>query len=58
MGWCYEMPALYALTFGAMASAVDPTVVESLGANPDLSMNLLGESMLNNAVAKVGGCVG
>ncbi len=59
LGWCYKMPALYALTFGAIVSATDPVAVlavfESLGANPDLYINVFGESVLNDAVALVGG---
>ncbi len=58
LGWCYSMPALYCLTFGAIISATDPVAVlavfESLGANPDPYINVFGESMLNDAVALVG----
>lgn len=49
LGWCYAMPPLYALTFGAIISATDPVAVlavfESLGANPDLYSNVFGEAV-------------
>ncbi|KAG1671988.1 hypothetical protein FOA52_013361 [Chlamydomonas sp. UWO 241] len=57
IGWCYPMPFLFCLTFGAIISATDPVAVlavfQSLGANPDLYINVFGEAVLNDAVAMV-----
>ncbi|KAG2435823.1 hypothetical protein HXX76_007018 [Chlamydomonas incerta] len=56
-GWCYEMTLLENLTFGALISATDPVTVlavfQRLGAQPDLYMNVFGESVLNDAVGLV-----
>lgn len=51
------MPLLANLTFGALISATDPVTVLSvfqrLQAQPDLYMNVFGESVLNDAVGMV-----
>eukprot|EP00198_Chlamydomonas_reinhardtii_P005653 XP_001694989.1 predicted protein [Chlamydomonas reinhardtii] len=56
-GWCYQMTLLENLTFGALISATDPVTVlavfQRLGAQPDLYMNVFGESVLNDAVGLV-----
>ncbi|KAG2443286.1 hypothetical protein HYH02_009356 [Chlamydomonas schloesseri] len=56
-GWCYPMPLLANLTFGALISATDPVTVlavfQRLNAQPDLYMNVFGESVLNDAVGMV-----
>ncbi|KAF6263350.1 Cation/H+ exchanger [Scenedesmus sp. NREL 46B-D3] len=54
---CFALRFLEALTFGALISATDPVTVlaifQALGADPDLYMNVFGESVLNDAVAMV-----
>ncbi|GLI71288.1 hypothetical protein VaNZ11_016422, partial [Volvox africanus] len=56
-GWCHSMPLLANLTFGALISATDPVTVlavfQRLDAQPDLYMNVFGESVLNDAVGMV-----
>ncbi|KAG2492799.1 hypothetical protein HYH03_008959 [Edaphochlamys debaryana] len=56
-GWCYQMSFLANLTFGALISATDPVTVlavfQRLNAQPDLYMNVFGESVLNDAVGMV-----
>ncbi|PNW71931.1 hypothetical protein CHLRE_16g671250v5 [Chlamydomonas reinhardtii] len=56
-GWCYQMTLLENLTFGALISATDPVTVlavfQRLGAQPDLYINVFGESVLNDAVGLV-----
>ncbi|GFR52219.1 hypothetical protein Agub_g14669 [Astrephomene gubernaculifera] len=56
-GWCFRMPLLHNLTFGALISATDPVTVlavfQKLHAQPDLYMNVFGESVLNDAVGMV-----
>ncbi|KAG2443406.1 hypothetical protein HXX76_001764 [Chlamydomonas incerta] len=56
-GWCFKMPLLANLTFGALISATDPVTVlavfQRLNAQPDLYMNVFGESVLNDAVGMV-----
>ncbi|GLC38121.1 hypothetical protein PLESTF_000318100 [Pleodorina starrii] len=56
-GWCYSMPLLANLIFGALISATDPVTVlavfQRLNAQPDLYMNVFGESVLNDAVGLV-----
>ncbi|GIL79960.1 hypothetical protein Vretifemale_9195, partial [Volvox reticuliferus] len=56
-GWCHSMPLLANLTFGALISATDPVTVlavfQRLDAQPELYMNVFGESVLNDAVGMV-----
>lgn len=57
MGLSFRLHFLEALTFGALISATDPVTVlaifQAIGADPDLYMNVFGESVLNDAVAMV-----
>ncbi|KAL4451761.1 hypothetical protein ABPG75_007423 [Micractinium tetrahymenae] len=56
-GLCTALPLLETLLFGSIISATDPVsvlaVFQRLGANQDLFALVLGESLLNDAVAMV-----